>query len=105
MRTFLDRHLDTTVRRADRTPALPRPGNQRLGNQNLRARRLALDAERRQDFLHGLDAGVRLPEAPLGPLLRADDDLPSRHWIAHPSRLSGDVGRLDAAQDQLYGHR
>ena len=78
VRGFLDRHFPAALRRANRPSIFWRSGNQRPRDENLRARRLAVDAEWRNDAFHGVAPRVRLPGRPLGTLLRADDDLPAR---------------------------
>ena len=62
-------HCRTVLRgqRADREP----------GDDALPAGGLAMDAEWRRHALHGLAAGAGLPEASLGYLRRADDDVPA----------------------------
>ena len=57
----------------------------RTGQRHLPPRQLALDAERRHDLRHGLDAGVQVHRRALGHLLRADDDVSAGH---RPRRIS-----------------
>ena len=64
----------------------------------LQPRRLAMDAQRRQNLLHGLATRDRLHLHPLGPLQRADDALSSRHRLADPSRLRPSPGTPSRAR-------
>ena len=99
-RTVLDRHGAAPGRRADGPPVLRRRGGNRA------ARRRDLPPRRFRWMLAGdpllLSHGWK-PESgflriALGPLLRADDPLPARDWIADASHSAGIVASVAAAR-------
>src|SRR6266850_6425738 len=105
VRNLIDRYLASTVRRSNRPPAFPRRRNSGPRDPNLRTCRLAMDAERRQNILHGMASRERLPGRTLGPLLRTDDDLPAGDRLADPPCVARNLESLVASRDQVPGHR
>src|SRR5229473_7718981 len=101
MRAFLHRLVYSFVRDPHRPAIFRRSGNQGSRDENLSARRLALDAQWRPDLVHGLAPGIRFFERALGALLRTDDDLFAGYWFAHSSPGRQLLGCLDAPENQI----
>ncbi len=83
--------IDTTIsalRRAYRARLFSRSRHFATGNEHLRAGELALDAEWREDFCPGLDAGIQVHRRALGHLLRAHDDVSAGHRSADLYNIS-----------------
>src|SRR5215469_18967580 len=91
------------MRSAHGAAALQRSEDQIARRAGLSSRRLAMDAERRQNLLYGLAPGIRFPRRPLGAFLRAHDDLPARDRLTHTPRQRGVLEQLDTSSHPLQG--
>jgi hypothetical protein len=79
----------------------PGHANSESGDSDLQSRELALDAERRFRVLYGMDAGRRLSELAVGPLLRIADVVSSGSRVQHETSSAFNVGRVQPAKADL----